>query len=307
MGEFAKAAVLMISQAAGEPPGPQEPSGSAESSWEQRLAEQEARLHAHVPSTREETSRKAVESLKRWQELAATLGYAMRAEKRPAEEEMEALTAPAARELTVRMPHVEKKALLGAVTDPLQYGLQDLRTELRRAADEKREELTRVTGEPSTLPWYYPAMALNLPKAFAGGYRKADEDAAARQHAVMDAKLEEARKSFERALTEEYAESRKTASAGAFVDGLARSFTKEGEGEANTALGAYLALAALLGLGTHTAARRWVERHDPAYQQARAVQQAISQRARGAPAPILVSTTPSPEETADSATEQAAG
>lgn len=310
MGEFAKRAVLLLSQAPGEPPGPKEeqpivPEAPAKT-WEERLADQEARLHQHVPSLREETSQKAMRSLTSWKDLATQLGYAMRSQQHAGEGEDETALPEMGREVTIRLPYAEKKALLGAVTDPLRYGLQDLRTQLHRAADEKREELTKVTDEPSTLPWYYPSLALNLPKSFVSGYRKADEDYAAHQHALMDAKLESARKSFEQALAEEYSSSRKTASAGAFVAGLADALIKEGEGEANQALGAYLALAAVLGLGTHTAAKRWVERHDPRYQQARAVQQMVSQRMRGTPPPILVSSTPATEDVADSATEQSA-
>lgn len=319
MGEFAKRAVLMLGAPAGVPPGPAADIPAVEApvapalpaqTWEQRLADQEARLHAHVPSTREETSRKAMQSLSSWRELADQLGYTLRAQQHVPDEagDEESMLPESGREVTVRLPHVEKKALLGAITDPLHYKLQDLRTSLHQMADAKREELTRVTDEPSTLPWYYPSLALNLPKAFVSGYRRADEDHALRQHALMDAKLDEARKSFERALAEEYSESRKAASAGAYVDGLASALVKEGQGEANKALGVYLALATVLGLGTHTAARRWVERHDPQYQQAQAVKQLISQRTRGTPPPILISTAPAPEteDIADSAPGQAA-
>lgn len=286
MGEFAKVANALLAAPAEE---------AAPADWQSRLAGQKQRMSKLMPSTEDETSQKALSTIEHWRDMAFKIGYGLRSQRHAASAAANAdLPVSTGREIAIRLPHTEKTAFLGAITDPIEYKLQDIKAGLKQKMDEKRQDLTRVTSDPATLPWYYPAMALNLPKAFIEGYQKADSDLETSQSTAMDSKLQAARKSFEQALADEYSSARKTASAGAFVDGLAQAFTKAGSGELNTATGVYLALASLLGYGAHTAAKSWVEKNDPRYQRARAVKELVSQRMRAVPPPVLVSASDNP-------------
>ena len=64
---------------------------------------------------------------------------------------------------------------------------------------------------------------------------------------------------------------------------------KKAEGEINKAVGLYLAVAALLGAGTHKAAKGWAEKRDPSYQKMKAMREVIKSRYRDRPLPIYFS------------------
>ena len=63
---------------------------------------------------------------------------------------------------------------------------------------------------------------------------------------------------------------------------------KGADGGINKALGMYLALASVLGVGSHMAAKRFVEKRDPRYQRAKAIKEMISHRQRQSPMPVYV-------------------
>jgi len=57
----------------------------------------------------------------------------------------------------------------------------------------------------------------------------------------------------------------------------------------NKVLGAYLAAAGLLGVGSHMAAKSFIEKRDPRYQKLKAMREVIKHRQRTTPLPVLVS------------------
>jgi hypothetical protein len=168
--------------------------------------------------------------------------------------------------------------------------------ELKRMADAKKEKLTRVTSDPKTLPFYYPALAISTPKAFMEGYQTAETDNAKKMREEMDKKLQEAKTEFEQAMQEEYSDKQKAASAGQLIDGLALVHVKEAEGELNTAMGMYLALASLLGMGAHNVGKSWVEKRDPRYQKMKAVKEMVMRRSYLQPPSVLVAPPDEEEE-----------
>lgn len=299
MGEFAKAAKRLTKQAA---------------DWEKRLEQQRGRLHAQIPSFEEEAQGRAAALHKLLNELAFKLGYGQRAavhEERGVEQllprEQPAPGVPG-REVVIDLPSTkrgwyeprlrskkaaEKKALLGAITDPIGEKLEDTRMDLARAADLKKRKLTRVTGHPGTLPTFYPSLALSVPSSYVKGYEQADVDVDTRLRGGAKSRMLAARKTFEEALKAEYSESKIAESSGELIDGLADRHVKRAEGEFNQLLGMYLAMAALLGQGSHVATKKFVEQRDPRYQKFEAVREAIQARMRAAPPPVLVA----PEET----------
>lgn len=260
--------------------------------WEQRLAAQQRQMNQVVPSTEQATALKALAKLKMLREQAYQLGYMLRNSNRkdPMQELLGNTTMSIpTREVPITLPavqEVEKKALFGPILDPLKYALQSTRVGLSRFADEKIQEGRQVTDDPSTLWWYYPSVSMQAPRAFAEGYGKADEEETTKTHLALDERISKAREQYERALKDEYNQSRKAASAGELIDGLAKFHVKHAEGELNTGAGMYLALASLLGQGSYYQAKRWTEEHDPRVLQIKAMKDLIKQRMRSQP-PLL--------------------
>jgi hypothetical protein len=308
MGEFAKVAAAI------------------EPEWERRIAEQKGALGKVIPSSSEEATLKALQALKEMRERAYGLGYTLRSLSQQGGledlmKEMEPTNVPG-REMLIDLPALKagscdwvedrmwskEAGIFGAMTEPLRHGAQDVKAEIARAADERLEEATRTTSDPSTLPWYYPAMAVTAPTAFSQGYRRATEDSESKTKREMTDKVEAARREFEAALEHEYRLSRQNQSAappsnpGELIDALAQMHVKSAEGELNTAAGMYLALASLLGMGSYQLGKTWAEKNDPRYQRVKAMKDVIKQRMRARPLPVLVSSEPlGGEETAGSA------
>lgn len=192
----------------------------------------------------------------------------------------------------------EKKAgIVSMFTSPIGETLEDLKLRTLQKLDRQRTSLMRTTSDPSTLPWYYSGMVSQAPKTFMSGYSDAEKAADKLRLEAVTKKMEEAQADFEKALSDEYRQSRggiKTASCGEFIDGLARVHVKAAEGELNQALGVYLALASLLGQAAHSSAYDWVAKRDPARQKLDAFREAIKQRMRTQIAPVQVET-PTPE------------
>lgn len=270
--------------------------------WRTRLDDQTMRLREHVPLAADEAHIAAEGKLQQLREVARALGYNMRAQQRDRQGVSSLVPASntfgiPGREHLISLPAqapVEKVALLGAITGPLRNAAEDLKLELQSAADNKRRAATRVTSDPMTIPTFAPSVALSVPSAFAGGYQSADQELDSKAKADIDAQIEAAKQEFEHALHSEYS-GRKVANAGELIDALADHFltktaalTKASDGELNKALGMYLAAAALMGQGAHATAKNWVEGHDPRHQRAKALSEAIRQKAHANPAPILV-------------------
>jgi hypothetical protein len=270
--------------------------------WEARLKAQQAALHGIIPSTQDETTARALQKVKDTQSQAHALAYKIRSATRqdPAKELLAELygTGIPTRERSVPLPALKaasvKSAFLGdiagaiakpviqSVTDPIKHGLQSARVGAAHLADKVKADQMKVTGDESTLPWYYPAMTMGSVKGFREGYAKADEDGTNAVHKDLDSKIESAKNEFERALSEEYKtrRSKHASTAGELIDGLAE---KCASGELNTALGTYGAIASLLGSGAYQQAKQETEDHDPRVMKMKAVRDLIRARMRNQP------------------------
>lgn len=254
--------------------------------WQARLAEQQARMNAVVPSTRDEVTAQAVASIKALQQQAHDLAYSVRAATRkdPTQDllnELEGSGGIPTRERSIGLPVLNKQALLGALTNPLKNGFQDAKVETARLLDQEATDRLKTTKSMSSLPWYMPAATLGSVSSFRQGYRKADSDATDSMHLNLDAKIETARSEFERALADEYkGRNSKYASAGELIDGLAE---KHASGELNVAMGGYGSLAALLGAASYQQAKQETEDHDPRVMKMKAVRDLIRARMRSQP------------------------
>jgi hypothetical protein len=276
--------------------------------WEDKLEAQKAELRQHVPTTEEETVAKALSNLDSLRAIAHRLGYMVRSSQhaRGVQHLLEDPTPGIpGREVLIRMPMPAAKALpektagfldwtLGPLLRPARQAVEDAKLEAQRVGSEELSDLTRITSEPSTLPWYLPTAALTAPQAFTAGHRQADKELDTRTNTEMDAQIAEARKQFEDALRAEYSEGRqmKIASVGELLDILAKQHVKVADGELGQATGLYLALASLLGGVSHMAVKDWWEKRDPQQQRLGAMREAIKKRIRGSPPPVLVA----PEE-----------
>lgn len=305
MGKFAEKAEPILKQA---------------DAWQDAMAAQEQRLHAVVPSGHDEAVAKARVLLDKIRATSHDFGYQLR-EQNPRKTVEELMPSEplgvGGRETMINIPALpqkeaswieprlfSKQALLGFMTDPIKNKLEDAALGIHQLLDEKKEHGTRVTGDPSTLPTFYPAAAMTIPKSLMEGYREADKGQADRVRNEMDTRLQHARKEFDQALTDEYANTRhKASSAGELIDGLAKwwsgdlVFEKAADGEANKALGMYLAAASLLGMGSHAAAKSMWEKRDPRYQKYKAMQELVKQRQRNSTLPVLVTEEHLPAET----------
>lgn len=279
--------------------------------WQANMAAQEQRLHSVIPSAHEEAVARAKVLLDKIRTTSHDFGYQLR-EQNPRKTVEELMPneplGVSGRETMINIPALppkqadwveprlfSKQALLGFLTDPIKNKLEESALGIHQMLDEKKEHSTRVTGDPATLPTFYPAAAMTIPKSLMEGYREADKTQADRVRNEMDTRLQHARKEFDQALTDEYANTRqKASSAGELIDGLAKwwtgemTFDKKADGEANKALGMYLAAASLLGMGSHAAAKSMWEKRDPRYQKYKAMQELVKQRQRHATLPVLV-------------------
>lgn len=297
MGKFAEKARTVIKQ--------------ANTDWQARLAEQQARLGQAIPSSQDEAMAKARALLQQLGLTSYNLGYGLRNAQHQ-NKDIEQLiphsedpTGVPGREKMINIPATDvktaewfepkllsKQALLGFLTEPIGNKLEEMSLDLRKNLDERKQRATRVTSDPSTLPTFYPAAALSVPKNFIEGYQAADRTQHDKMRLEMDQRLEKARKEFETALADEYSASR-AKSASCLIDGLAKLWTgelqvKEADGELNQLLGAYLAGAGVLGVGTHHVVKGLWEKRDPRYQRLKAMKDLIRQRQRHNPLPVLV-------------------
>ena len=275
--------------------------------WQSRIARQRGVLSQHIQPSEEEATAKAMESIQALRARAFALGHTLRAaHQQHGIEELLKTIEPlgAGRDMMMTVPafqRAEKKAewletalwskeagVLGAMIDPIRYGIQDLKAEAAHKIDEKVQAGVRPTAEPGTLPWYYPTLALSLPNATAAGYQSAEEGYNAKLKAQMDAKVEAAKKEFEEALQAEAVQGHKSASVGEMLDSMAVSYVKSADGEINQAVGIYGALAALLGQGGYHLGKSFAEKRDPRYINAKAMAEMARQRLRSRPIPVLV-------------------
>jgi hypothetical protein len=268
---------------AGEVSGPE---------WRERLKQQEGRLRKYIPTSRDEAMSKAVEMLNAVREKAYNAGVAshlsQRAEQGVSPLMDRSLPGIPGREVSISLPEPTKVAtLLDMFLDPARVSAEDMKASLAKKLDEARINATRTTTNPGTLPSFYPSMAMAVPQQFASGYQTADKELDAEAARKLDEQVEAARLEFEKALSEEYSAG-VPKTAGCVIDGLAQAHVKMADGELNQALGAYLALASLMGAGTHEFTRRWVEKRDPKRQEFNALREAVLRRMQARPSPIQV-------------------
>ena len=287
MGAFAKQANELLDLIQDKEPAALEP-------WQEKLKAQEAQLYKHIPPAEVEAEAKAQKKIELLRRLAYTFGHQMRAGKELTqlqEREGDESHVPG-REVMISLPGVkqaaEKQALLGLVAKPLLHALQNIKLEAQRVADEQITEGTRSTGSPETLATYYPRLATEVPKAFQEGYGAADKEQREQAAATVSQELAKARKEFDEALMAEYSASKKAASAGELLDGLAEAHTKEAAGGLNTIMGTYLTLASLLFGGSHELTKKWMEARDPEKQKYDASRELFRRRAYQHPPAILV-------------------
>ena len=294
MGAFAKTVGRMAKQADDLAP------------WEQKLQEQVSRLRQHVPTSEDEATAKALKTIQSLRDFSYNLGQSMRS-KQHAEGIEELLHDPTpgmpGREVMIDLPATKQgwfeprlrskeAGILSPITVPIHHAMQDFSVGAANELEEQKDKLTRVTTNPGTLPWFYPTAALTVPNQFVAGFRGADKALSQSLNKQMDEKVEQARREFESALHDEYVNSRPEKTAGALIDGLAQAHVKKAEGEANQALGLYLALAGLLGQGSYLAAKDWTEKREPKQQYLASMREAIKARLRANPPSVLVAHDP---------------
>ena len=152
--------------------------------WRDRLALQEQRLHSVVPSGREEAVTRAQEILAALREKSRAMGYQTRIETpRQTSDQFfpDESQGVAGREKLINLPAtvaksadwmeprlLSKEALIGFLTDPIKNKFEESALDLHKLMDDKRERAMRVTGDPATLPSFYPSAALSIPKSFMG-------------------------------------------------------------------------------------------------------------------------------------------
>jgi hypothetical protein len=272
--------------------------------WREVLSGQTERLRKHIPTSEDVAQSEAVKALKQLRDKAYLAGVMAHLSKRVGEADAplldRKLPGMPGREVTVSLPEPEPKAaswfeprllskeagVFDFIVDPVVNKAEELKADAAKKLDELRLSGTRTTTDPGTLPWFYPTAALTVPSQFSAGYSAADKSLDEERKRKLNEQIEEARQDFERALAEEY--SSKHASAGSLIDGMARFHVKSAEGEINQALGAYLALAALLGTGTHEFTRRWVEKRDPKRQEYKALREAVLRRMQARPPRVQI-------------------
>jgi hypothetical protein len=292
--------------------------------WEQNLAAQEERFRKKAPLSSDIAMDEASRRLKKYQDLASMIGYAMRKARPQSEIEKEisgdlapgdlsSLEGSPGREIVFKVPEkvaewfderlLSKEA--GPITDPLRHGTQDLVAELMRYLSEKKEETTKITTDPSTHPAYYPSLAIGVPKAFTTGYQTAGKEIQEDTRKKVDTELEHAKKEFEQALSGEYDQNKLEGAAeqkaASFIDGIARMHVKEAEGELNQLANMYLGLATLLGSGAFHVGHNWAEKNDKSLQELKAMREYLRRRAYVHPPVVLAEPEKAPEVKAEPA------
>jgi hypothetical protein len=280
MGEFAKRAnaVLKVAEASGTPVD-----------WKTTADEQLARLRTHVPTSADVSTAKSLEMLTKLRELAYQLGYNAKL----------GLSAPVKPNLVVDRPVTasielpkeaqEKQALVEGLTDPVKAWAQGVSGDISEKIKRRTASRMKVTDNPMTNPTFLPVAAIALPKAFREGAQDAVKSVRTEAATALDSELEAAKKEFEDALQAEYIGRKKIASAGELIDGLASSLLeKKADGEMATAANVYLALAALMGYGSHEAAKKWVEKRDTGRQDQKLLYRAMQQKAIDQGVPVYV-------------------
>jgi hypothetical protein len=284
--------------------------------WREVLKGQTQRLRKHMPTSEDLAVSRAKELLEQLSEKAYAAGVMTHLSKRMKEDNPlidRPLRGMPGREVTISLPEpkaasekvAEKDGLpewfeprllskeagvFDFLTDPLLNKAEEMKAQAAKKIDELRLSGTRTTEDPGTLPWFYPAAALTVPQQFSAGYGAADKALDEERKRKLNEEIEQARQEFERALSEEYTSKHGSASSsGELIDGLAQFHVKTAEGEINQALGAYLALAALLGTGTHEFTRRWVEKRDPKRQKYKALRDAVLRRMQARPPRVQIS------------------
>jgi hypothetical protein len=274
--------------------------------WREVLKEQTQRLRKHVPTSEDVATQRAKELLSALSNKAYMAGVMAHLSKRVREEQSPLAKPPMrtmpGREVAISLPEPKAAAaswfepkllskeagIFDFLTDPVLNKVEEMKARAAKKLDELRLSGMRTTTSPGTLPWFYPAAALTVPQQFSAGYGAADKALDEERKRRLNEEIEEARQDFERALSEEYG-AKRASTAGELIDGLAQLHVKEAQGEINQALGAYLALAALLGTGTHEFARRWTEKRDPKRQEYKALREAVLRRMQARPPQVQIS------------------
>lgn len=293
MGKFAKRANELL---------------EAKPDWQAALTNQKTRLSKHIPTSEEEAQAKASANVEALKEQMYSLGYILRAKKREAEKPLlqDVGGGMPGREVVIDLPAIKRgwyapslrsaqavrlEKASGVVREalaPLGMLSESMLAEIAQTVSDKARAGQRVTSDPSTLTSYYPQMAIAAPKSFHEGYTRAEKDADVLRLEALKKEVDKARKEYERALSTEYATRGTAKTAGELIDGLAQHHVKCGDGELNQLTGAYLALATLLGYGSHEASKAWISSRDPRQQKFEAIKEELRKKRMRQPSPILV-------------------
>lgn len=265
--------------------------------WENQLAKQEATLHQRIPSTIDEATHNATQRLQDLKQRAYQIGYHLRktklmAQGNPIESAMNPDALPG-RAMQVSMPWLAKAGGFAdeAVFNPLSSKVRDLFNKVRHKAELSSVNARATTADPNTLPEYKPSVALAVPSALQEGMRAAEQEHHGGMEGELKTKVESARQDFENALRDEFAtRGSKAASAPELLEGLADlNFKKAEAGWMNDLGGLYLAMAGLVGSGAHGLGQHWVEENDPRYLKAKALREAVHNRAAQNPVQLSFS------------------
>jgi hypothetical protein len=265
--------------------------------WEQRLAEQEARLHAAIPSSEDELSAKAMARLSAIKMQLYDAGRKLRATK--SKDGVAALTdrlstmAVPGREHVAQLPWLSKASgFMSLLRDPIRNAGQRIDLKLHDRLNERQLAPTDSKQDPSELLWYYPALAVGAPRALASGWHDAGKQLMQQRHAKLDSDLAAAKAEFEAALKEEYnaAKGVKAASAGELIDQWADTLYKAADtGILDKLLRAYATAASVGGLGSYELGRQWAHEHDPRQAEMEAIEETLFRRAQKKPPLVTVS------------------
>lgn len=295
MGEFAKWAAPMLKKAKPE----EVPERPRMRDWRERSADQQARFRKHMPTTQEESTQRSIEAINQIKQMMHQLGYNFRMQRHmkgaPEQDALLPKDEPGipGRDISISLPKsaewLDEELLTKDAIGPIGAFMQNRAIEAKAKLKEKKRQAFQGTSSPLSNPIFGPAAVITAPEAFREGFNQADEDAKRVRSDRLDAELENAKADFERALEEEYA-GRKSASAGEWIDELAGLLIKKSDdqGVGSKVLNTYLTLAALLGYGSHRAAKSFTSKHDPSYQKQYLTRMALRQKMHERGVPILV-------------------
>lgn len=293
MGEFAKWAEQL-------PAGDRQPIPD----WRERASEQVEQFRKIMPTSAEEGAQNASETLSKLYKMLHGLGYNFRMQRHLDSPKETTQLLPEGdpgipgKDMTISLPKMaewlEPRLLSKEAIGPMRAWMQNKEVETKAKLRDKKRRAFAHTTDPMTQPLFAPAAAITIPEAFRKGFTQADADAAVARREVLSVELAKAKEEFEQALTEEY-RGRKAASAGEMVDGLAvgmleleKQGLEEEQGLGMKALNTYLAMAALLGYGTHRAAESFVSKREPGRQKQKLYRMALRQRMHDKGVPVLV-------------------